>query len=150
MKSCFVAMAALLALAAQPCLAADDFRDLGAGERRSSAFAGVRLRLPLGAEDPERPSARLQVATFHDYRNATGAMVRSHRSDGIEIGMARTGAPALFVGGRNVAAERRRLEAKGSTGTTLLIVGGVVLIVVVLAAVASAMPQAGPDEGAFD
>ena len=150
MRPCFVAIAALLALASQPCLAADDFRDLGAGERRSSAFAGVRLRLPLGAENPERPSARLQVASFHEYRDATGAMVRGHRSQGVEIGLARTGAPALFIGGRDVAAERRRLEAKGSTGTTLLIVGGVILVVVVLAAVAGAMPQAGPQEGAFD
>ena len=42
------------------------------------------------------------------------------------------------------------IGARGSTGTVLLIAGGVVLVVVVLAAVASAMPQAGPPEGAFD
>lgn len=150
MKLGFAAVAAMLAVAAQPCLAADDFRDVGAGERRSSAFAGVRLRLPLGAENPDRPSARLQVATFHDYRDATGAMVRSHRSQGVELGLAGRGGPALFVGGQNVAATRQRLEAKGST-RTLLIVGGVVVVaVVVLAVVASAMPQAGPSEGAFD
>jgi hypothetical protein len=150
MKLGSAAIAAMLAMAAQPCLAADDFRAAGAGERRSSAFAGVRLRLPLGAENPERPSARLQVATFHDYRDASGATVRSHRSQGVELGLSGGRAPALFVGGRNVAATRERLEASGST-RTLLIVGGVVIVaVVVLAAVASAMPTAGPPKGAFD
>lgn len=150
MKLKYVAMAAMLAMAAQPCLAADDFRGMGAGERRSSGFAGVRLRLPLGAENPERPSARLQVSTFHDYRDATGAMVRSHRSQGIELGLSGGRAPALFVGGQNVAASRERLGASGST-RTLLIVGGVVIVaVVVLAAVVSAMPTPGPGKGAFD
>ena len=72
---CAAAGAAAAMLIAQPCLAASDLRDAGAAERRTSAFAGVRLRVPMG--NPERPSARLQLTTFHVYRDASGVTVRS-------------------------------------------------------------------------
>jgi hypothetical protein len=41
-------------------------------------------------------------------------------------------------------------KRKGIRTGTLLIVGGVILAVALLAAVAGAMPTAGPREGAFD
>jgi hypothetical protein len=52
---------------------------------------------------------------------------------------------------QQVASEQTDVpRRKGIPKSTLLIVGGVLLAVVVLAAVASAMPTAGPREGAFD
>jgi hypothetical protein len=145
----YLAVAAAVLLPVQPCLAADDFRDFAVVERRSAAFAGVRLRLPLGAANPERPSARLQLTSFHDYRDAGGAMVRSHRAPGIELGLNPSGRISYHIGGTDVAVTRERLRASGGT-TTWIIVGGLVVAVVILAAVVSAQPTAGPPEGAFD
>ncbi len=143
------AAAAVAMLAAQPCLAADDFRGLGAGERQSAAFAGMRLRLPMGSANSERPSARLQLTTFHDYRDAAGAMVRSHRSPGMELGLDRFGRTSFQMAGQDMAQAQQRLGVSGSTRTALII-GGVVVVVLLLAAVTSTVPGPGPDEGAFD
>ena len=62
--------------------------------------------------------------------------------------MSKAGKPMLFSGGQNTAEVQQKMGL--NTTTTLLIVGGIVLVVVVLAAVADAMPTAGPDEDAFD
>ncbi len=62
------AAGAMLMLSAQPCLAADDFRSIGAVERRSGAFAGMTLRVPMGRQDVGA-TARLQLATVHQAYN---------------------------------------------------------------------------------
>lgn len=141
------AAAAAVMLPVQPCLAADD---PAFTERRSGAFAGVRLNLPLGRGNPERPSARLQLTSFHDSVDARGATLRSFRSPGLELGLNREGRVAYYLGGQDVEETRRRLEASGSTTTWLIVGGVVVLAVVVLAAVASAQPTPGPGDGDFD
>ncbi len=141
-----LAAAAAAMLPVQPCLAADD---LGFAERRSGAFAGLRVSVPLGAGNPARPSARLQLTSFHDYTDPRGATLRSIRSPGLELGLDGSGRMAYYIGGEDVAETRRRIEARGST-TTWIIVGGLVLLVVVLAAVASAQPTPGPRDGDFD
>ena len=136
-------------LAAQPCAAADDFRDMRAPERRSGAFAGLSINVPLDRGIRRRPTARLQLTTTSTVRRADGATI-TYRAPGDELGAGRRGRPTYSIAGQNPAEMRERLGVGGSTGTTLLIVGGVVLVVLVLATVASAMPQAGPDAGAFD
>lgn len=143
------AIAAGAALAAQPCFAADDFRDTRVAEVRAGAFAGLRLRLPLDSGADRRPTARLQLTGIRQLRDDRGA-TRTGFADGIELGARRDGRAALTVSGRNPFESEERLGVGGSTGTTLLIVGGVVLVVFVLASVADAMPTPGPDEGAFD
>ena len=124
-------------LLAQPCLAASDLRDTAATERRSSAFAGVRLRLPMGEGNPERPSARLQLTTFHDYRDASGAMVHTNRPDGLEFGVGERRRLSLRIAGQDIARQEERLGVDGST-KTIIIIGAVVLAAIVLIPVLTA------------
>ena len=142
-------IAAAAMLAAQPCAAADDFRERRTAETRSGAFAGFRLRVPLDAGRPHRPQARLQLTTISSLGEAGGATTTLY-APGVELGAGRRGGVALSVAGRDVREMEERLGVGGSTGTALLIVGGVVLVVLVLAAVAEATPRPGPREGAFD
>jgi hypothetical protein len=142
-------IAAAAMLAAQPALAAEDFRDRRAPETRSGAFAGFSLRLPLDEGRSRRPSARFQLTTTTSARDSSGA-VTTRFAPGVELGADRSGRAALSIGGRDVRQMEERLGIGGSTTTALVIVGGVVLVVVVLAAIASAMPTAGPPKGAFD
>ena len=144
----YATAAAMAVLCAQPCLAADDMRSTGAGERRSGAFAGMAVRLPMGTRHREAPTARLQLTTFHDYRDSSGATVRSYRPRGVELGFER-GRATYLVGGQDVLDIEKKLHAKGSTTTWLLVGGALVLTLLVLNAVADAQPTAGPREGAF-
>lgn len=108
----FAAAAAALAMTlSQPALAAQDFRDAGAGERRSGAFAGVSLRVPLGAEEKARPSARLQLTSDHRYRTADG--VRTHRPAGLELGADGLGKPEIFFNGAKLSDAERRMGLSG-------------------------------------
>jgi hypothetical protein len=109
------AVAAATMLIAQPCAAATDLRADGATERRSGAFAGVRLRLPIGASNPERPSAGLQLTRFHDYRNAAGFTVRSYRPDGVEFRLDQRGRASFTVAGQDMARQEERLGISRST-----------------------------------
>lgn len=143
-------IAAATMLAAQPCLAADDFRDGRAGQARTGAFAGVSVRVPLDRNDASRrATARLQLTGIRETRDASGA-TRTYRAEGVQIGARRDGRPAVTIAGRDPFAGRERLGVGGSTTTALVVVGGLVFIVFVLASVADGMPTAGPPEGAFD
>ena len=138
------AACALVMLVAQPCLAAEP-----AGERQTSAFGGVTVRVPFGGGPEHKASARLRVTSFHDYRDVRGATLQSHRPAGLELGLTSLGKPAVYVGGQRLAQPDPRLNGKGKT--TWLIVGGVVVLaVVLLSAFVNAQPTAGPPEGAFD
>jgi hypothetical protein len=143
------AIAVAAVLAAQPCAAADDYRDRRAPETRSGGFAGISLRMPLDEGRSRRPTARLQLTTTTSSRDAAGA-VSTRFAPGVQLGADRSGRAALSIGGQPLRRTEERLRLGGSTGTTLAIVGGVVLVVAVLAAVASATPRPGPDKGAFD
>jgi hypothetical protein len=144
------AIAAASLLAAQPCAAADDYRDRRAPESRSGAFAGLSLRMPLGdGGGARRPTARFQLTTMTSSRDTSGAVTRSV-ARGVELGADREGRAAFSIGGRDLRGMDDRLGFGGSTTTTLVIVGGVVLVVFVLASVAAATPRPGPSKGAFD
>jgi hypothetical protein len=123
-------------------------RGAGAGDRRSGAFAGVSMRLPMGTRERQVPTARLQLTTIHDYRNASGATVRSYRPNGVELGF-ENGRATYLVGGQEVRQIREKLHAKASATTWLLVGGAVVLTLLLLSAVASAQPTPGPQPGAF-
>jgi hypothetical protein len=142
------AMIAACTAAAQPCLAADLPGESGTIGGRIGAFAGVRLATPLGGGERPRLRARLQIAPSFAMRNAqSGAFAGTRAPAGLELGLARGGAPALAIGGRPAPALGRQLGLHGST--PYIVVGGVLLLVGVLAVVASAAPTAGPPEGAF-
>jgi hypothetical protein len=113
-------------LVAQPCLAAEDIRDAGWDPRRSAAFAGASLRIPLGSAGAAAPAARLQLGLRHD--------VGDSRPAAFELGVTRLGKPAFYVGGREVGETRRRLGLTGGTGglEPALIIGAVVVGVVLL------------------
>ncbi|HEX8624691.1 MAG TPA: hypothetical protein VF782_06390 [Allosphingosinicella sp.] len=138
---------ALLFLAAQPCAAADDLRDSNPIQRRTAPFAGIGLSLPLSGPARAKPSARLQ---FTAARPAGGTFGRGGAAPGIELGLAKTGKPAFYIGGRPTADLGRRLDLGGSKGTILIVVGAIVVLVLIAAAVADAQPTAGPPDGAFD
>ena len=145
-----LAIAAAATMTAQPCFAAEDVRDSRGSQARTGAFAGISLRVPLaGGAASRRPTARLQLTSIRQVRDANGA-TRTSRAEGVQIGAGRRGRPALTIAGRNPFAERERLGVGGSTTTALVVVGGLVLVVFVLASVADAMPKPGPDEDAFD
>ena len=146
-KAC--AATAAISLIAQPCLAAEPMHYSTGSGARPAAFAGVQVRVPLRYKSTTKASARLQLGSAYYTRAQSGALVQTGRSVGLELGAGKTGKPALYIGGQDSAEMKEKLNLDGTT-TTLLIVGGVVLVVVALAAVASAMPTAGPREGAFD
>ena len=141
--------AAAAMLAAQPCLAAQDFRESRTAEVRTGGFAGLSLRVPLDGARSHRPTARLQVTSLRQTRDASGASATVW-AQGVQIGAGRGGRPALTVAGQNPRQTRERLGVRGSTGTALVIGGAVLLVLVVLASVAAATPRPGPHEGAFD
>lgn len=122
-------------LVAQPCLAAEDLRDAGSGQRTSSAFAGASLRIPLGSARPAAPAARLQLGLRHDVRDSRGGSLgRDSRSALFELGATRLGKPAFYVGGCEVTEAKRRLGVSGNKGWLVpaLIIGAVVVGVVLL------------------
>ena len=123
---------AAAALVAQACPAAPSPVGPGGG---TSAFAGVRLRMPLGGE-AARPQVRLQLAPAYAVRDARTGTVESVRAEGLEIGLGRGGRPDLYLNGQASRDLKPKLSVKGSTGTTLLIVGGVLVALVVVAAAA--------------
>jgi hypothetical protein len=118
--------------AAQPCAAADDIRDSGAGDRSVAAFAGMSLRLPVGEARRARPTARLQFTTSYAVRDARTGSTATFRAPGLEIGAGKAGKAAFFLNGEKAADVQGRMGL-GGTGTTLLVVGGVLLGVVVVA-----------------
>jgi hypothetical protein len=128
-------------LAAQPALAADDFRHLEARpEHRSAAFAGARLRVPLGGDERSReaPSARFQLGVDHVYEDRrSAAPARAYRTSGLELGFAR--GPNLFVAGAPAHTARQRLGI--STGGAIAIGAAVTLVALVAVAAAAGPPD---------
>lgn len=142
------AMIAACTAAAQPCLAADLPGESGTIGGRVGAFAGLRLATPLGGAERPALRARLQIAPSYAMLDAqSGFLVGTRPSAGLELALARGGAPALSVGGRTAPELRRQLGLHGST--PFIVVGGVLLLVGLLAAIASASPKPGPREGDF-
>ncbi len=120
-------------LCASPCMAAEDFRNFGAGERRSAAFAGANVRLELGRKITA-PTARLQLAMTHSYEDRqSAAPARKFGGRGLELGLGQGKQPALFLNGQEAKKPDKKLGL-GSTTTTLLVIAGVVAAVFALGA----------------
>lgn len=141
------ALLAVTMLAAQPCAAAEDMRHFSNSERRSAAFGGVNIRLPLGQGVRSKPTARLQLTSTHTYRDNGSGAVRVFSPSGLELGASEKGKPTLYVGGQHPAEIKKKLGIGGTT-TTLLVIGGVILILAVVAA-SSTPPQVDFDDDEF-
>jgi len=137
-------------LIAHPCVASD-LRDSQATMRQSSAFAGLNVRLPLGQAQTAKPTARLQLAASHTFRDERTGATQTFRSQGLEIGGTKSGRPTLYLNGQSTADVEKKLGI-GGTGTTLLVVGGIVLAIVVVVALSdfSIFPECEAYEGNDD
>lgn len=125
-------VAGQIALAAQPALAAELGDQPIAAAQRQGAFAGARLRLPLGGVG-HKIRAGLSVAPIVQGRQADGSM-RTRFGEGMELGFAGRDKAQLSLAGRPVAQivqgpagpDGGKLGASTTKG--LLIVGGIVVV----------------------
>jgi len=127
-----VLLAGQIALAAQPAMAADFGDQPAAAAQQHGAFAGARLRLPLGGAG-HKARAGLSVAPIAQGRQADGS-VRTRIGEGMELGFAGRDKAELSLAGRPVAqivqgpAGPDGEKLGTSTGKGLLIVGGIVVL----------------------
>lgn len=135
-------MTAASFLAAQPCAAGSDAA--GLTERRTSAFAGVNVRMPLGGAKAARPSARLQLTSSYIVRDARSGSVATFKPQGLEIGAARNGAPAFYMNGRSKAEMQKKFGLTGSTSNTVWIILGVTLVAVAVLVLSNSAELPGP------
>jgi hypothetical protein len=140
----WLAASAMLILTGRPALAAEDFRYINAQpERRTAAFAGALIRMPLGhlgSEARALPTARLHLGAEHVYRDRRSATAAiRYRTAGLELGLLDNAAPKLFVAGAPIRKAKGRLGI--STGGAIAIGAGVMLLAILAAAAASAPPD---------
>ena len=131
------ALISFLILAEPAALAAQEIRPAHHREVQSAVFAGASLTLPLGHERASRPRARLQLSTIHTSRDLQSASPqRTYVTQGLELGLSRSGRLDFSIGGRNGEELQRRLGVKDDT-TTWIIVGGVAVVAIVVVALAT-------------
>ncbi|MFL6846608.1 MAG: hypothetical protein ACJ8ER_17215 [Allosphingosinicella sp.] len=119
---------AQIAVSAQPAAAAELLQEGMRPASQVSAFAGARLRVPLGGR--ERPQAGLALTSTM----RSGPTGELRFTKGAELGFSGDSTLRLSLAGRRVSTlapgpagpEGRKLGT--STGTGLLIVGGIVLL----------------------
>ena len=130
----FVAMGAL---AVQPCAAAYYTPRASGAETQTSAFVELNVRMPLGAAARAKPTARLQLTSAFNVRDARTGSMQTFKGHGLEIGAAKSGQPALYLNGRNTTDIKAELGMSGTTKTVLILGGVLVALAVVVAAAAS-------------
>lgn len=108
-------------------------RIMGSGEARAGAFAGVRLRLPLGVQAPAtKPKVSLALAPLVQTRTFAGP-VRTRFGEGLALDFTASRPFAFSLAGRplsgRLAAAEEGEEKKDSTGKKVLKGAAVVAIV---------------------
>lgn len=101
----FLTVTAMAGCLAAPLHAAE----WGSAENRTSAFAGARLRIPLGGQFQARPEASLALAPMLSQRSASGRLT-SNFGRGVEIVLANR-RPELELAG--IRADRFVRMARG-------------------------------------
>ena len=115
--TCFASMLAI-ALAAQPCAAADDVRDPYGLAQRTGAFAGATLKLGLN-ESRRGSEVQLGLGISQTLqRPGSAALVQI---PGLELSFA-SGKPSFLIAGQSAASIQRRHGLAGAP--VLLAVGG--------------------------
>ena len=104
MKSLAIAalLAAQIMVAAQPAFAADFGDDRTASTQRHGAFAGARMRVPLGGPAGQKVRGGLTMAPVLQGRQADGR-VRTRFGEGMEFGLSGRDRIALTIGGTPVS-----------------------------------------------
>ena len=142
MKSLAIAalIAAELVVAAQPAMAAELGDAQSVSSQRQGAFAGARVRIPLGGSGERKARAGFAVAPIVAGRQADGS-VRTRFGEGVEYGFAGGSKTELSFGGRplaQLARGRNGPEGRKMGVSTLGWVGiglGVVAVIFVTAIV---------------
>lgn len=142
-------VAAQLALSAQPVLGAELNREGGTMPNQVGAFAGARLRVPLGG-GRERPQAGLAMTSTlrngatGELRFARGAELGvSGKDSGLQLSLAGTPVSKLAQGGLGPAGRRQGVS---TLGWVAIGVGAVALVLVALVAACSADDDCPPSE----
>ncbi len=129
----FSFVAAQLLASAQPAWAADLGDAGGPAAQRHGAFAGARLRLPLGGERGAKARVGVTVAPLVESRGSDGSL-KTRFGEGMEIGFSGSETAGLRVGGKSLAQLTQGREgpqgrkAGVSTLKGLAIVGGIVVL----------------------
>ena len=125
MKSIALAATAALALtlSSAPARAAEDMRSISDQGRRTGAFAGATVRLPIGGKPGAKPTARLQLGIIDRTRGT-----RPIPAGGLELGLTAKGKAEMFVGGRSSREMREQMKL---TRSTALVLGGVVAVTMI-------------------
>jgi hypothetical protein len=142
---------ALALSSAHPCAAAEDLRELGRQETRTTAFAGGTVRLKLGADQrAARPEARLHAGFARISRDSRAGVGPQMLVGGLALGQSKKGGLAFLVGGSDVTQLKHRMGM--STAGAIAIGVGATLIALIAIAAAAAPPDFGcglssdPDE----
>jgi hypothetical protein len=142
-------LAAQIAVSAQPAFGAELVRDNAGMPNRASAFAGARLRVPLGG-GREKPQAGLALTSAlrsgatGELRFAKGAELGfSGKESGIRLSLAGTPVSQLAQGGRGPEGRKQGVSTLGWVGIG---VGFVALVLVALVAACSADDDCPPSE----
>ena len=151
MKSLTIAalVAAQIAAAAQPAAAAELNRDSGNMPNQVSAFAGARLRVPLGGRN-QKPQAGLALTSTlrggatGEIRFAKGAELGFSGDDSkLRLSLAGTPVARLAQGGQG---PQGRKQGVSTIGWVAIGVGFVALVLVALVAACSADDDCPPSE----
>jgi hypothetical protein len=106
-------IASQIGLAAQPAFAADLTNDRSSMAQRQGAFAGARLRVPLGGDNSSKVRAGLTIAPLVQGRSSSGE-IRTRLGEGLEFGIAgQARKPGLSIAGTPVSQ-----LAQGKAGPT--------------------------------
>ena len=123
-----VAITAAGILAAQPSVTAA--QTAGVDERRTSAFAGLNVRMELGGAKPAKPFARMQLTSSYHVRDARTGSLQTLKAQGLEFGAAQNGAPTFYLNGQSTSQLKERNQLSGSTPDAVWIGLSVALVVV--------------------
>jgi hypothetical protein len=151
MKSLTIAalLATQIALSAQPAFGAELSRDGGSMPNQMGAFAGARLRVPLGGGREKAQAGLAMTSTLRggasgELRFAKGAELGfSGKGSGIRLTLAGAPVSQLAQGGRG---PEGRKQGVSTLGWVAIGVGAVALVLVALVAACSADNDCPPSE----
>ncbi len=114
----------------QPALAAEDHRLHQFEETRTSAFAGLRLRVETGPRaKPQPPRFGIGLRSISTARHSEAPMRIAH-APLLELGVGGREGGSLFLGGQKSPDLERRLGVDGRVRSTAIVIGTVALVVV--------------------
>jgi hypothetical protein len=146
-------VAAQTTAVAPPAFAAELADHAAPGGQRQGAFAGARVRIPLGSAKA-KVRAGLTVAPMRQGRASDGSL-RTSFGQGLELGLGETGKPALSLAGQrmdrlalgpNGKAPEGKRAGVSTLGWVAIGVGFVALVLVALVAACSADDDCPPSE----